>query len=244
MARYFDVASSEYLSVTGLSAPWIGHPLSMACWFNPDNITAQHILMSVGYNADNDYWALTATGNVAGDPVRAYTTLAGNAVSASTTTGFSASAWQHACGVWSGITSRAAYLNGGSKGTETSSRDPGSQTDQINIGHTVSASSTSYLTGSIAEAAIWNIALSDAEVALLAKPVSPFMVHPESIVFYLPMIRDEDRDLVNGSVMTVNGTPLITVHPRIFYLPRAVIPSLAAGAAPGSTARSYGIIFG
>lgn len=37
--------------------------------------------------------------------------------------------------------------------------------------------------------AIWDVALSDAEVALLSRGASPMLVRPEALVEYWPMIR-------------------------------------------------------
>ena len=52
------------------------------------------------------------------------------------------------------------------------------------------ATKQNYCDGSLAEAAIWNAALSDAEVAALATGVSPLLVRPGSLVFYAPLARD------------------------------------------------------
>jgi hypothetical protein len=74
------------------------------------------------------------------------------------------------------------------------------------------------MSGSIAEAAIWNVALTDAKVAILAAGFSPLFVDPQSLVAYWPLVRDTDDDVVGGYDMTAYNTPTVASHPpKIFY---------------------------
>ena len=74
------------------------------------------------------------------------------------------------------------------------------------------------MSGDIAEAAIWNIALDDADVALLAKAFDPRMVRPEGLVFYAPLIGrySPEIDRRGGLGLTVTGA-VASVHPRMFH---------------------------
>lgn len=68
--------------------------------------------------------------------------------------------------------------------------------------------------GSIAEAAVWNIALSDDDVASLAAGYTPDQVRPQSLQFYAPLIRTF-QDLRGGLAITNNGGATVATHPRV-----------------------------
>lgn len=89
--------------------------------------------------------------------------------------------------------------------------------------------------GAIAEVGIWNVALSDSDVALLAKGVSPLMVHPESLVFYAPLIGQysPEIELRSARNLTLTGTPTQSAHPPIFYIPHRESPFHAVAVAGG-----------
>ena len=229
MARLFDDASSQYLSYA--SAVLSAVPISLACWFNTDNTAAEQELISI-CRSNADHWhSLRASGSIGGDPIRA-STFDGGWNAAQTTTGYSANTWHHACGVWAAADSRSAYIDGGSKHTQTSSRTPTSL-DLTYIGaNEFSSSPTNYMSGSIAEVGIWNVALTDAEVAILAKGYSPLFVRPQSLVLYIPLIRDNDEDLIGGLSFTANGSPTVSAHPRVFYPSVPIYRMGATGEAP------------
>lgn len=183
-ARAFVTASSQVLTLgRGLvAAP---PPLTMACWFRTDTVAALEMLMTVGTAASaNNRHSLFADGNAGGDPITAQSWVTG-AANALTTAGFTANVWHHACAVFRTITDRAAYLNGGSKGTNATSSAPSAPTE-VRIGGN-HATPFAYYGGRIAHAAIWATALSDAEVAALGKGASPLTIQPAYLVAYWPL---------------------------------------------------------
>lgn len=217
MARLFDDASTQYLQHA--AAVVSGAPLTMACWFNVNDATINNGLMGIGRQAvDSHYFFMGANGAIGGDPVQVQ--ARGTTVAAAVTTaGFSANTWNHAAGVFSAADSRAVYLNGGNKGTNTTSQTPESL-DRTTIGALNNGGSIIVrCSGLIAEAGIWSAALTDAEVASLADGVSPLLVRPESLVAYWPLIgrTSPEIDVVGGFGMTVTGA-VAAEHPRI-YLP-------------------------
>ncbi len=222
MARFFNDAASQYLELD--SAPLTAVPLTMGCWFNSNDITVLQTLMSIVDKDVNDERValLMARGDVGGDPIHANSRTTGTNVNASSSTGFSTNTWHHACGVWASASSRAAYIDGGSKGTETTSVVAQNQ-DRISIGRYGGSSPGFEMSGSLAEAAIWNVALSDAEVALWAKGFSPLFIQPHNLVAYWPLIRDADNDWIGGFDLTAFNTPTIATHP-----PLVVHPMLSA----------------
>jgi len=111
----------------------------------------------------------------------------GNFSSAQTTTNASQDTWHHLCGVFAASDDRTAYLDGGNKGTDATDLSP-DYVDLTAIGAFKDNTPGEYCSGRIAEAAIWNVALTDAEVAILADGFSPLLVRPASLVAYWPLI--------------------------------------------------------
>lgn len=243
MARLFDDASSEYLLAT--STPITAAPLTMACWFYSDDITIRQAVMQIFDASKNShYFQLDLRGDVAGDPVR-FTIAAGSTSSATTTTGYSANTWHHACGVEVSTTDHRCLIDGGSVGTDTNAREP-SGLDQTSIGMDRDTSASYPTSGRIAEAAFWDVALSDAQVALLALGYSPLFFQPENLVSYSRLIRDEDFDEMGGVSWSAFNTPSVAEHmPKIIYpaAPFISFPS-AAVAANAPTADIQGPLYG
>jgi uncharacterized protein (DUF2267 family) len=214
MARQFN-GTNEYLEVN--SAVLTAVPITMACWFNSDSASAFQVLMSIVDSSQSDeMFRLVLAGDEVGDPVNAVARQTGTNTWASTTAGYSTGTWQHACGVWSANNARAAYLDGANKGTDVVASTPTGM-DRTSIGRVGDSSPGSYMDGEIAEAGVWNVALSDAEVAMLAKGFSPLLVRPQSLVAYWKLVRSEDQDVVGGFDMTAFNTPTIAAHPSVLY---------------------------
>lgn len=158
----FAAASSQYLTIA--SALMAGVPISMVCRFQSADITTVRLLMSICDTGVGGYFALYCDGATAGDPIISRTYGGGGGSSATTASGYTAGAWYTAAGVFTSATLRAAYINGGSKGTDVVSRTPsGLDTTYIGTYYSGGALST-FLNGKIAACAFYNIALSDAQV--------------------------------------------------------------------------------
>lgn len=219
MSRLFDDASSHYLENTA-GTPVAAVPLTIACWFFSDDLTARQNLVSLTHPTDAgvvNCFLLEAAGNVANDPIRAVTAGTGG-VQAVTSTGFSSGVVHHACGVFAASDSRAAFIDGGSKGTNTSTQTP-SGVAKCAIGSFRGGTSTVHLmSGMVAEVAIWNVALTDDEVSILAKGLCPLFMRPASLVSYWPLwgSYSPEIDRVGDFPLTVSGATKGD-HPRIFY---------------------------
>lgn len=232
MSRLFDSASSE--SLYNNSAPVTGYPFTLSAWIYPANITTFEVILFIGdKDVDTDLWLLVAEGSTSPDPITFRSRAGGSNADASTTTGYSVNTWHHACAVATSATDRAAFIDGGSKGTNTTSNSP-SGADRVAIGANERLTAGAYFNGRIAEAAIWSVALTDAEVVALSKGYSPLFIRPGSLVFYSPLIRDDDRDIIGGLSLTANGTPTIAEHPRTIYPVRSQIITAPAAAAAGA----------
>ncbi len=209
MAYEFN-GSNQYANTA--STPVTAAPLTLACWFFANNTTADHTLVSVNGSSSSTYFQLQAAGSVAGDPVRAVT-FSSLAIAASTS-GFSASTWSHAAGVFESSTSRTVYLNGGSSATNTAISTPASIV-RISIGVISWNTPVNYANGRVAEVGIWNAALTAAEIASLADGMTCDKVRPQSLVFYAPLVRDL-IDYKGGLVITNNNTATVANHPRVY----------------------------
>ncbi|MHC4156506.1 MAG: LamG domain-containing protein [Planctomycetota bacterium] len=208
MARAFLSTSGQYLYVD--QTPVTGPPFTIACWFCSTDLSAVQCLMFVGDKG---------SGNP-GDPIYVQSRDSTGTSSAVSTSGYSANTWHHACGVFASATDRRAFIDGGSKGTDSTSRSPVGL-DRVATGALARNTPTFYMSGSIAEAAIWSVALSDAEVTLLARGYSPTFVRPEYVKAYWQLVRDPDTEKVGGYNMIGYNTPTVARHPPIVY-PSAV----------------------
>lgn len=66
-----------------------------------------------------------------------------------------------------------------------------------------------------AEVGIWNVALTAAEVASLAKGMTCDKIRPQNLVFYAPLVRDL-QDTKGGLTITNNNTATVANHPRVY----------------------------
>ena len=209
MAYDFN-GSSQYISGT-ISLPAIT-PLTLSAWCRPDGFTATRSVISVNNTSANGRHVLyfdTAA------KLNAQTASGASAAQAVTTTTATASTWAHVAGVFSAANSRVAWLNGSASSAETTNIGL-SSVGTLAIGNTrVHPSWVTYFDGRIAEGAVWSAALSDSEIAALAKGVSPLLIRPQSLLYYAPLIRDIN-DVRAGIALTNNASATVADHTRIY----------------------------
>ena len=211
MAYEFN-GTNQRLNTT--STPVATVPITLACWFRADDVTANHCLFELANSAGGNGFRLLAAGAIAGDPIFAdYLVISGT--NAQTTAGYTAGTFHHAAATFPNNTTVTAYLDGGNSATSTGSALNPSPT-RINIGARFFTSSPGlFFDGLIAEVGIWNAALTAAEIASLAKGMTCDKVRPQSLVFYAPLV----RDLINqkgGLTITNNNAATVANHPRIY----------------------------
>lgn len=219
MARS-DWSTSNFLRCTTAIAT--ATPLTMAAWCKTSITGSLQVICGLFSSADAFPFNQFLLYVDSTDKVAALTADAAVARQALTSTTISASTVFHACGVWASATDRRAFLNGGGKVTEATSLTPAG-IDRTSIGVGDSSSASNPLapagTGSLAEVAIWNVALADADVASLALGVHPFMVRPDKLVAYWPMIGTYSPEInrkSNTATMAIQGSLSQSAHPRIF----------------------------
>ena len=67
----------------------------------------------------------------------------------------------------------------------------------------------------MAEVGIWNAALTQPEIASLARGMTCDKVRPQSRVFYAPLVRDL-IDQKGGITITNNNGATVANHPRVY----------------------------
>jgi len=199
-------------------------PFTLACWFNTQNATRNQCLLQVGDFATSQRCTLFAMGNTAGDPVRLQVFGSIATATAVTSTGWTTNTWNHVCGTAMPTGSFpfqefAIYLNAGGKVTSAANVGPPSapwSSTSIGVQQALGVINTgTYFDGLIAEAGIWNVALTDDEIASLAKGMTCNLVRPQSLVFYAPLIRNL-QDVKGGLTLTNNNTATVVDHTRVY----------------------------
>ena len=244
MAGLFVDENSEYLEVDSVPTGWtVAIPMTFSCWFLNDeaahaaspmglfDLSVSSIRIYLSYRTDDLLrWTIDSTVG-ASAPETANT--------------FSDNVWNHALGKSVTTTDHQVILNGdtGNKGTATDSvTGTWGGLDRLSIGRLGDSTPSFHVSGKIAEVAMWDVALSDAEAVILSKGYSPLLVKPESLVFYAPLLdipnAGSPNDRIGGLALTNFNTVTAADHPEVYYpAPQAL--GLAAAAAPAATTRRY-----
>ncbi len=203
-SRFFVEGSSQYL--TAGVAPVTSLPITIAAWAKVEDITDSHAIVWLGdTGATSRLLGLILHGDIAGDHLYSYMVGVHGSTFTPTITSYSANTWHHVCGVWQ-TNSQASYLDGGGKGTNSDAvATPGY--NGFDIGRFGDASAGDYTDGNIALVAIWDIALNDAEVAVLAGGALPTEVQAGNLVAYWLDGTEVDTDHKGSYDLTPSGSP-------------------------------------
>lgn len=208
---------SNYLSSS--TVPITTYPLTIACWAKIGTLGQSQYLAGI-YNSSggddrNCYNIYVRSSNEVGIQSADSSSWSG----ALTTTTVSAGVWIHAAGTVTSATARAAYLNGGGKGTNATSRTA-TGINRIGAGKALGTGTFGPVGSNsvIAELGFWNQALTDAEIASLAAGASPMLVRPSALVAYWPLVgvNSPENNIVANNSLTITGTLPVSPHPRMF----------------------------
>lgn len=222
MSILFDDTNPDYLTLA--SAPVTIMPMTFSLWIYPDEDGRSfQAPFSIGNSGGVDQFTINIMGGTVNDPVRCYARDAGGQTFA-TINGIVFNTWQHVAATYINNVSRYVFLDGVKSAQDVNDRTPAN----INLTRVAiearSGAAASKFSGRIAEIGVWNVTLTDDEITILSLGYSPLFVRPESLVFYLPLIRDNDNDLIGGLHLTAGGSPTISAHPRIRYPANPYIP--------------------
>lgn len=218
MSRDFNgttayVGRSDNLGLTG-------YPFSFFCWFNGTSFGgSQRTLFSLYENA-NDFIdtvnVIITTGSklklVCRDAVNGYVEFETSATA-------TAGVWSSAAAIWAASNSRALYLNGANKVTNTGATAIGlADINRMALGAFRQTPTIEFFAGQIAHAAMWNTALTDDDVAMLHAGLHPTRVKSTSLRAYWSLSGKDspEVDIVGRNDLTVTNATVSNEEPRIF----------------------------
>lgn len=211
MARQFN-GVNQYLEIDTEITP-AAWPYTLACWFNePGDGNFEALIAQAERGVVNEYEFLCVREGW-GNRVAAVSRVGGIDWAATTVALYVSNTWNHAGAVFAGRDDRRIYLNGANKVVNNNITGDFWRMNRTSIGRIGSNPPGRYTNARIAEAAAWNVALSDAEIAILAKGYRPTFVRPQNLICYLPLVRDDDEDIVGGRSFTAFNAPSIAAHP-------------------------------
>lgn len=214
MARLFDNASSQYLSVSG-SCGLTSGPFSFAAWFYPDEYAASVIMSLEGHPLYNQNSLYQTSAN----PFKVgvyYLGEGGTGRDVQTPNTGTTNAWHHAVGCFS-TASRDVYLDGGTAGQDSTSDAPNPDfgTPTTDIGRRNDGDPL-YFSGRIAEVGIWNVVLDATDITnLYTNKYCPLLVKPGNLVAYwkLAGTASPEPDDKNDYDLTLYNSPTQADHP-------------------------------
>jgi hypothetical protein len=216
MAYSFTAASSQHLTTPDTSSLDINGALTLCAWVKSSGSygTAVRGILTKYETATNNRSygiAINSTGKII--------FLIGSGTGADSITGATTvgTDWRHIAGVFTPSTKIEAFFNGTSDGTKTSSifTNLFSGAAPLAVGMISFSSVNNCWDGQIAEAAVYNAALTASEVASLAKGMTCDKIRPQSLVFYAPLVRDL-QDQKGGLTITNNNGATVANHPRVY----------------------------
>lgn len=209
MAYSFN-GTSDVVSLP--SVPVSNVPLSMSVWFNPTASSSIQALLVVGIDAAR-YQIRTGSAAGASSNICAQAVDLGSSPSAVSSNTFTAGAWNFAGAVFASHTLRTVNLNGTAV-TSTASDSVATATTKTSVGASFVLPGpvpAGFYAGKIAEAGVWNVALTADEMAALSQGVSPRLIRPSALVFYAPLAGSPVN--LPGGVLTVTGAAVSTLAP-------------------------------
>lgn len=201
--------TTRYLSS---STPVVATPLTIVSWFRPLQFITNDVIVSIGTTSGSGRFALGRILNLDGINVLQAASVndSGGGVGAQVAMPSIAGTWYHGAAVFASTNSRTCYLDAVGITNTIFNLGP-SAPNELRIG--ANNVNTRFI-GDIAEVAIYNVALTPAEITALAKGFTPDQIRPQSLVFYAPLVRDL-IDPKGGLPITNNNSATVVNHPRI-----------------------------
>ncbi len=186
-----------------------GYPFTLAGWFRVQNLSQLMTLMGIGNSVTGSYHRLIHLGN--STKAAGAISNTGSSSTASSTVVMVAGQWHHVAGVFEAANLRRIYLDGGNSATNAGVRT----FDGANQFYLGNLNTTN--TVDVAEAAVFNVALSTAEIGMLAKGVSPLALHAaNSLLAYQSCVRHLNWP-ARGPHAVAGSLPSVVAHPRVMY---------------------------
>ena len=210
--RNFVRASNQYIEYGAQMVS--AYPATLSGWFKTDDLSVNQVVVANSTSTTGIGVYLIVRGLTAGDPLSATDYDGSTSAQANSAATLTTGAWHHGGAVFNGVSSRDVYLNGTKTSNTTTVTSTIGSTNRTYVACLIPGNSN--FSGLIAEAAIWNVALSADEMSALAKGCSPLRIRPASLVYYLPLWPTIFE--YRGIAVTTGGSPTVsTDHPPIYY---------------------------
>lgn len=219
MARTLTGSTSNFLSRADQTELRPSNGLSVSLWWKGTTHAAFSYILSkmlqpndhptYGFNFDS------------GGEVRfivGYAAVNGSFVATTTTAGsgsFYDGNWHHLCGTYDEINARC-YVDGVQMGSVANANLPAYAALSLYIG---SFDGTQLpTTGTVAEVALYNTALTADDVTSLKYAITPMLVRPDMLLGYWQLrgAGSPEPDLIHAMDLTINGTVAVADHPRMY----------------------------
>ena len=209
-ARNFVAASDDNLNAGNPSALDItGDTITVAAWVKLTTSQKQKFV-SKWQDAGSQFSYLLEQ-NGGGDVAR-FVRHSGSGAIAEGTTTLVTGVWFHLVGTYDGTNVRI-YVNGVEEDSTAATGNIDSSTAPVRIG-SGSGVGEDPADGDIGHAAIWDIALTAAEVASLHAGISPLKMRRANLLFYPPVNgQSPEADVVGGLDLTISGTTVVEEPP-------------------------------
>jgi len=210
MAYDFVPASSQYISANIGS---YDEPLTIHARVNINNVPTVS-LSAIALNTNgallrHQLLVLQPTSQVSIGSVNA----AGTNAAATAATAVPTATWNSIAGVLASDTSRTAYRQGVAGTPNTTSRQI--TFDLMTIGARIATTVGLYFDGKLADIAVWTAVLTDDELNSLRRGFKPHRIRPQSLLFYVPLLRNL-QDIKGLLSLTNNNTATVADHPRVY----------------------------
>lgn len=208
MSLIFDNADDYAVTTT---PPVTATPLTISAWVNPDAVGAQDYIVHLGDATLTTVTQCFALRIDASGQVNFYCadTAGNSAITTNTSATMTATAWNHAVGISTAANSRRSVLNGNwaESGTSATSRTPTGITDCTIGTFPNNGTPTNEWDGYIGHVAIWDMALSQANVEALYAGANPLTIESANLVAYWPLTNSGavGEDVVGANSLTLSG---------------------------------------
>lgn len=221
MARTFN-GTTQYLEGVAPTS-LVSGAFTMAAWARTSKSTLTNQAVMGLANAVSDHQSVLLIGNNGGGAIHLlFQEKGATTISAAlSATPVAINTWYHMGGVHLTNASRRAYLNGvvgTGDSTDDGAIDTPTRFDTGVLNPT--AGLTGFLEGTVAEVAIWNIALTAAEMAALASGISPLLMRPANLVRYNHLFGySPEPDVMSSGSLALTAAPTVGTHPTAIILP-------------------------
>jgi len=230
MALLFD-GTNDYLTSTNLAGngPISSYPVTLSAWIKPNSLgtSAMNYDFQDFVISDGSDTARIGIGASKYSKWGMYTAGQKSQSAASQWSQTSANPWTNLVGVFNDTNDRDGYINGSSNtfhngGNITSNTL--SDADIVGVGYgSLDSGTPSYSKNTVAECALWNVALTTTEIDSLAAGFSPLFIRPESLVLYYPLGGPYAADVGTAFAgtathnLSITGSPTSAANPPIIY---------------------------